>query len=342
MRFVALIALILLALTSTLRAQEAEPLAPIYLNDGSTFWTWTEADGLQQITEPLPEYQSAQLSPDRQWIVYQVITPLTQAYIDQFCPCGGGAFATDFWLLNIDTGEQTQIAGQPADADDISDEIVRSNPIWSPDSTQLAWVEGIEVGDLTIYDLATGETRTIAEGLEQLGLSSTVVALQDWTEAGIYKLDDVYGDNLEVAAYEWHFFDPETGDRTVVPISLDNWSLTYFLSHATADYSGLNDRGGVLTEQDHNWLLTDLADGTQQVVTDAQINVYAANAPETSLRLTPPISTTTATISRPSKPRTANRSWWWMPSRASRPRATRCSRLIPAAFSPSIDQTSLN
>ncbi len=288
--FFMLTALMMLVLSAAVSAQESNPLAPIYLYDGSVFWRWTEADGLQQITESLPATHTPTLSPDRQWVAYHEITPRTQAYIDEFCPCGGGAFATDLWLLNIETGERTQITFQPEDAESVSDEIARSGPLWSPDSSAFAWVDGVEVGDLMIYDLASGETRLVAEGLRQTGLASNVVAILNWTEAGIYKLHDIYGDGLEPIGYEIHFYDPDTGALTVVPISLAEWSMTSYLSQGTGEFASINEGGAILSPKDgdQTWSLTTLANGREQVVTGAVVKDYAANAPETSLRVLPP------------------------------------------------------
>jgi hypothetical protein len=285
MRYFMLMMAIVFWFGATLSAQENGTLDPLYLYDGTAFWMWTEADGLQQITEPLPENQAARLSPDRRWVAYQVITPLAENYIEEWCPCDV-TFATDLWLLNIETGEETKIAGQPDDIEDTFSEIVRSFPVWSPDSSAFAWVEGIGVGDLTIYDIESGKTRTVAQGLKQLGLVLNAVELQNWTEAGIYKLHEV-SEYPNVIAYEWHFYDPETGELTIIPISLSHWYQTMYIAHGTGDFSSVNDVGGVLTPSEDGWTLTNLADGTEQAVTGAVVNLYAASAPETSLRILP-------------------------------------------------------
>lgn len=287
MRRYTLTLLLLFVLSLTLHAQETESLDPIYLYHENAFWKWTTADGVTQLADVPAEKEGLSISPNRRWAVYQVIAPLTQIEIENECPCGGGAFATDLWLVDLNTGEHLLIAGQPAEVETASDEMVRSFPVWSPDGTQLAWVDGSEVGDLTIYDIASGQTRVVAEGLRQLGLVSNSVALEGWSKAGIYKEHEIYDDQLNVVAYEWHFYDPDTGALTVIPVARADQGFTYYVDYGVGAFSPINERGAVLTQLDDVWTLTNLADNSVQTVTRAILRTVSENAPETSLRILP-------------------------------------------------------
>src|SRR5690606_8867039 len=156
MRHITVVLLIVLAFSAKLKAQDNPSLEPIYLYDGTALWTWTEADGLQQISEMEPD---SVLSPDRRWIAYRLSTIEAEKAAGKDMGVSG-PISTDIWLFNIESGEHTEVAGHP---EDLSYTTVRSSPVWSPDSTQLAWVDGAGVGTLMIYDIFTDETRTVAD-----------------------------------------------------------------------------------------------------------------------------------------------------------------------------------
>lgn len=111
------------------------------------------------------------LSPDGRYVAYLSVSTF---YLDLMNAGDdlalSGTPKMNVWIWDLTTGEFTRIANQPADADSADDGIHRSRPVWSPDSTKLAWVEFNFSSDepsspLMVYELATGATDVWYEGL---------------------------------------------------------------------------------------------------------------------------------------------------------------------------------
>ena len=160
------------------------------------------------------------VSPDGRYIAYGSLPKLlveldaTGEYpinYDQHPP-------TNIWIMDTTTRESTRIADQP---EQIAGEAPRfshrSDPVWSPDSTQIAWIEAnfhdSEDGlVLKIYDLKSGEIRRGVGGLAGAG-----------GDAGFWTMPNTlyWGDSLAYAAWTWELPEPYRG--------YDNGKVLYVL-----------------------------------------------------------------------------------------------------------------
>ncbi len=167
------------------------PLSSVHANPSRQ----TDLHGLVAVSFP-----SGRVSPDATKIATRYVpTEFMDGYnamAEREGGVGGVTDAYDIAVYDIVTGERTTIAGQPADAsyfvEGQEDRYnVRSNPTWSPDSTQLAWTvnenSSVYGGafQLVIYDLATATESIVVGGLSQDGMIQVVGPDLIWTEAGI-------------------------------------------------------------------------------------------------------------------------------------------------------------
>lgn len=176
------------------------PSAPVILllsNGGKgilgDIYTWTVASqSLKQLTSW--GFNSAPyVSPDGQWLAYRsvsqaVITATTQGQV-----INAESFA-NIWLLNPYTEEAIRIADQPQNVTYPSGDLIhRQEPVWSPDGTSVAWIEGDVHGErVAIYTLSSKSTITFplnlppgcCEGADPelyLGRSGIAIAHQEGT-----------------------------------------------------------------------------------------------------------------------------------------------------------------
>lgn len=111
------------------------------------------------------------LSPDGTKLVYGSVP---QFVIDQ-----GEDYFFDYdqddpmniWMMDVSSRQFTRIADQPTDALE-SGGVLRTDPVWSPDSQRVAWFEAGNLfaesgpgGRVAVYDLASGETQYWGIGL---------------------------------------------------------------------------------------------------------------------------------------------------------------------------------
>lgn len=131
-----------------------------------------------------------------------------------------GDLPANIWVMDIVTREFDWINDQSAASPDRG--VFRSPPVWSPDSTRLAWIELIEYPNvsLQVYDFRTDSITTVANNLN-IGYqdAGTYLPRIDWGDGGISRIlfnivgDDFRGQNtLEV-------YNPDTGD--VFSMTLD-------------------------------------------------------------------------------------------------------------------------
>jgi hypothetical protein len=165
------------------------------------------------------------VSPDGHYIAYGSLPELlvqldaTGGYpinYDQHPP-------TNIWIMDTATRESTRIADQP---EQIAGEEARfsrrSDPVWSPDSTQIAWIEAnfhdSEDGlILKVYDLKSGEIRRGVGGLAGAG-----------GDAGFWDMPNTlyWGETLAYAAWTWELPEPFRGyDNGKVLYVLDEQSI---------------------------------------------------------------------------------------------------------------------
>ena len=70
----------------------------------------------------------------------------------------------NIWLLNPYTEEAIQITEQPQNATYASGDLIsRGAPVWSPDGTSIAWIEGDVHGErVAIYTLSSKSTTHVS------------------------------------------------------------------------------------------------------------------------------------------------------------------------------------
>ncbi len=168
--------------------------------DGGDLWEWTESGGLKQLTY-VGSNLNPVISPDGKWVAYSSVG---QVYAEHAIKDGdwGGQLPMNIWLLNVATGKSFIVADEPSNAryqtdsygvQQLSAYILRSQPIWSPDSMKIAWTEdlfsqtsthsqGSRSEKLVVYDLSTRSTRVIVANMPYYSVGPTQPA---WGSEGI-------------------------------------------------------------------------------------------------------------------------------------------------------------
>jgi len=139
-------------------------------------------------------------APEGMKFVYLRWSPITVDFANQMIAENGnfayyGEVPNDVVIYNLETGENTVIASQPADVnvETLINSVHHSAPKWSPDGTMIAWSEFTSVMDennqlvyinkLMIYDLATSEIRV---STDLPTLFSAFPASVEWGTNGVY------------------------------------------------------------------------------------------------------------------------------------------------------------
>lgn len=164
-------------------------------------WSWSEADGITRLTDDGYHYSMGR-SPDGRYLVYTAFADLMLAAFERNDVYPIEIDLTNIWLHDLQTGEIVEIAGQPAEAVYNRDEMIgyaRFNPRWSPDGSQIAWIQiprGMADGSgwqIAIYDVGQGVTEVVAENLPgpfgDAGMIG-IIGLQ-WASVGL--ITDTYG-----------------------------------------------------------------------------------------------------------------------------------------------------
>ncbi len=120
------------------------------------------------------------LSPDGTKIAYLIAPAVARAESANGNPDLIGV-VWDIEVYEIASGQRTRIAAQPDDAKvtagQISDGRARSAPVWSPDSSALAWTEQDDPASgspsLMIYSFADGKTAALDDSLPEMPQSAS-------------------------------------------------------------------------------------------------------------------------------------------------------------------------
>jgi hypothetical protein len=147
------------------------------------------------------------LSHDGNMIAYKAAAPVGLQVLDRVQTSGFIAefdLPGDIYALNVSAQQTALVAGQPEGAslfvEGVQDNaIVRSTPVWSPDSTILAWTElgfGNDSTRLVVFDFAARTQSIIVDALpvEIVGGSAPDVK---WGTGGIA----IIGDSSELLIY---------------------------------------------------------------------------------------------------------------------------------------------
>lgn len=119
--------------------------APLVMTIGRDVWVWHNGDTAPTRITTSGDNSPAVISPDGTKAIFRTTT-------GQFA--GGFSTYRDIWLLDLTTdGIRPLIEG---DVTSPGNDIVRLSPTWSPDGTQVAWLEMTDPGfehQLVIYNL---------------------------------------------------------------------------------------------------------------------------------------------------------------------------------------------
>jgi len=295
--YVGLSLIVVLLLSGAAGAQEAEPAQPrpllmsavqdeqfitgldLYRLNGSD-WEAVTTDGYKGGFRLSPTgFMVATLS------VPEALRPAIEA--------GAGWLAGAVWdvqLLDLTTGESRLIAAQPPGfAVDAGGQttmgVKRSLPVWSPNGSALAWAEqDYPAGDasrLLVYDLVSGETRTLDAELPQVGLSADGLPSDlSWGQGGLV----VFTNDPESGVEMLRFYDPQAGLQQRIPVpdpAGEQWRPLADLLWVTFDGAG-----GQLVVQAGPWVWWRIDPGTVEVTLFcAVLEQVSATDPDASLRL---------------------------------------------------------
>ncbi|MBN1563391.1 MAG: SH3 domain-containing protein [Anaerolineae bacterium] len=156
----------------------------IFLKDGD-LWQWNGSVVTQLTTWGYNERPV--LSPDGSRIAYNSWAILVVEAIAQGKQVAG-FIPSNIWLLDPVNGNATRAADQPADAsfwqDGVTDKVImRGDPAWSPDSSQIAWAE-----------LVLPETQYRLVTYNVVNGAQTVIVPQlpyPWADGGFFDIPDV-------------------------------------------------------------------------------------------------------------------------------------------------------
>lgn len=275
LRFMLFMLLLLLPVAGAVAQETSNDETLFYVTIDSVLYRW-DGETLSTIADLAGERQAITvMSPDQQYAAYTVGTSAFDEEIEAEGPAGGLVIPADIYLIDTTTGETIQIAGQPEGAT-LAEGIRRSAPVWSPDGTRLAWVEGTEDATLVIYDLAAGSAQPVAEGIPAQTLTPSSIRLSGWVESGIWLQVVDFSANMELPAVSYRFYAP---DGTLI-----NESDATDGEPDTALVVRDGNQEKLLRETLDGWTLFDIQTGDIEPLTNGMIYAYAAAAPETSLR----------------------------------------------------------
>ncbi|PJF30167.1 MAG: hypothetical protein CUN52_04690 [Phototrophicales bacterium] len=215
MKRILLIAILLIMLVGMNRPAQAQPMnMPLVMLINGDLWTWNpQTNALVQLTTWGYNFKPV-MSPKGDWVAYKSWANVTVNAINANAPFNPGEPAGNIWLINPLTADALRIADQPADAVYGSPTgndkfIARSNPVWSPDGSEMAWTEFLfpeYINRLVIYNMANKTTRVVVSelpiGYEQQGPADVV-----WGALGFAYLVFNYSADIDNFVETYHFYD---------------------------------------------------------------------------------------------------------------------------------------
>lgn len=205
------------------------------------------------------------LSPDGAKLAYLTTA---DAFVSQWeagtAEQSGGTPPADVWLMDVAAEEFTLVADQAGAG---ASGILRSLPVWSPDSQRLAWIEldpqvqALNAASLQVHDMETGARAAFGSPLD-LGIQGTSIRISSlrWGGGGIARL--LYNASSG----------NEQGDLFVQFINMDSGELTQYdlglspsRDNTVRDFMWVNHLGSsqlALQIQDY-WEVMNPADGAR-------------------------------------------------------------------------------
>lgn len=280
---------LLLSLPFTAAAQGAA--APIVLLMGGDLWTLNiNTDEFIERTN-WGYNQIPALSPDARSAAYGSIASLVVDVIEREGGIGGGPLPNNIWVLDIASNDAYRAAEQPPDAafliPNIPDNIIlRSDPVWSPDGSRLAWTELLlpEMrSQLVVFEVGSRSSRVIVGALPPQGPGIPAPPVALWGRSGIvvknYAPDPANpgGGVIEYLLY----------DLNGTLMGRSAAGAGFILMEALADYNGQEVVAAL--DSSGQWLLFEPRAGAAQPAPTPP-EVYSPSAPATSLTAAPTLN----------------------------------------------------
>ncbi len=172
-RFIILITLIILTTSTVWAAQPAQEIILLRRENPAVWstiygdlYTYVPGDAAPNRLTTLGNISAPALSPDGKTIAYAAIAEnvMAEAASGKYTFDIDSDNPHDIWIMDVVTHKFTRITNLPA----TNTTVYRSNPVWSPDSLQLAWFTwdgSAQGGSLLVYDLKVGQEKLLASGL---------------------------------------------------------------------------------------------------------------------------------------------------------------------------------
>ena len=210
------------------------------------------------------------LSPDGSLIAYLSTTDdFVSRWTAGTASQTSGTAPANIWVMETATEQFTLIADQSAAS---AAGILRSLPVWSPDSRRLAWLQidpnlqALTAATLQIHNLDTGITSTLVAGID-LGVQDSNIRMPSlrWGDGGIARLLFTYPEGGLTPFLYIEFYDATTGT-----LSRYNLNLNESLDNSVRDLEWVEHLGRSLLAlqiQDY-WELIDPLDGARARLAD--------------------------------------------------------------------------
>jgi hypothetical protein len=235
-------------------------------------YTWNIASqSLKQLTSW--GYNSApRVSPDGKWLAYLSMSQAAVSAMTQGQAMNVYTFA-NIWLLKPYTEEAIRIADQPQNATFASGNLIsRGGPVWSPEGTSVAWIEGDVHGErVAIYTLSSKKTFTFPLNLPPGCCEGASPALY-FGRSGIAITNQ---EGTPITTNEVIYVFNTLGQQLAKIASSGNFSIRAmgWITDGNNEYLGGHDMNGVLTVVD--------ALGNPQLITpQGYPEMYNPNAPD--------------------------------------------------------------
>lgn len=262
---------------------------PVVITDGARRLDEANAyytdNGLLTLLSETLHVLNASLSPDGRFLAANVVAPVV--FESEGC---SGPIPADLWLLNLETGENLMLSGQPENATYCGDDnnISRSEVDWSPDGRQFVWTEynsGADTLSLGIYDLAASRVNVVSLDFPEQNGAGPRPITPYWLASGIAFYSVTYDEALADSAVSVRLYMPDGTFTAETPVWIANdYGLpdtVLLITHKGRDYAAHH------WFRNDYWQLYDLLN--QQKFWFGETPVYpelvSAAQPETSLRV---------------------------------------------------------
>ncbi len=273
------LSLFLLAATAVVAQGDSQDQAPLILWIRGDLYSVTSFDAAPVALTQNGTISRPVLAPDGQQIAYKAAAAVGMEALDRVDANGYIAdidLPGDIYLLDSAEGTPLKIAGQPVDASllvsgTLDNATIRSTPVWSPDGSQIAWIEyAYPDGQpaLRVYNVATADTTTLVADIPAPTVQGAPPALR-WGSGGI-----AVNASTDAAGEQDYLLYDTTGKLLSRP------RLAAVPDDQVVDFAwveGINQLG--ILYQSAGWILIDPASGVAQAAQNIpQITTAAAGS----------------------------------------------------------------